>query len=321
MKTIAMFDTSQGTLNQGDFIIAKSIRREMDYLTQSNVVLRFPTHNPLARSYQALFGDVRKEFASYNLKFLCGTNLFKATLLRPNRDWNIGLFDSVLYEGSISLGCGMEMNAPKVNLATKNIYRKILSKEYIHSTRDERTACFLRELGFRAINTGCPTTWSLTQDGVDRAFLAHSDTVLMTLTDYATDKKLDYELFRFLKDTYSKIVFWPQGSSDYMYAKQLGIIEEVEILPPSFEAYDAFQSHDFEYVGTRLHGGIYALTHGHKSIVLSVDHRAPDIAATTGIPVVARGNLVELEKYIKSDIAPKINVPHDAIDSWKKQFI
>ena len=97
-----MFDTSQGTLNQGDFIIAESIRREMDYLTRSNVVLRFPTHSPLARSYQALFGDVRKEFASYNLKFLCGTNLFKATLLRPNRDWNIGLFDSVLNECSKS---------------------------------------------------------------------------------------------------------------------------------------------------------------------------------------------------------------------------
>ena len=129
MEQILLFDTSLGTKNQGDYVIKEAIDREMSYLFRDNVVLRVPTHYPVGRGYQVLFGDIGQSVANSEIKFLCGTNIFKYNICRPNRDWNIGVIDQRLYRSSISLGCGVEMNAAKMTHLSKALYRGILSKD------------------------------------------------------------------------------------------------------------------------------------------------------------------------------------------------
>ena len=320
MKKIMLFDTSLGTRNQGDYVIRDAIDREMSFLFDWNVIYRLPTHTPIARGYQALFGDVKRMMSTSDYKFLCGTNLLKYTLLRPNRDWNIGVLDSSLYRNSIALGCGVEVNSNKPRRHASILYKHILSKEYKHSVRDERTRQFIKNLGFEAINTGCPTTWGLRQESVEKAFESRADDVVFTLTDYSKNPSKDIEIVRLLKRFYRKIWFWPQGSEDYEYAEKLGILQDVELIPPGFSAFQNFQDMKYEYVGTRLHGGIYALSSGHRAIVIAVDHRAIDVGHTTGLYVVPRDRINDVERLIKITSAPVVNVPHNKIQAWKEQF-
>ena len=321
MNQITLFDTSLGTRNLGDYVIKNAIDHEMSYLLQGNVVLRLPTHTPIARSYQVELGDIKTVIGASKYKFLCGTNLFKYTLLRPNRDWNIGLIDSRLYKDAIALGCGVEINARKPSRITGLIYKSILSRTYIHSVRDDRTKNYLNSLGFEAINTGCPTTWSITQDAVERAWSRRSENVLFTLTDYAADPVNDLNLFKILLKKYREIWLWLQGSRDFEYAKRLGILDHVHIIGPNFESFSTFQSKEFEYVGTRLHGGIFSLAHGHRTLITAVDHRALDMGECTGLPVVSRDNEEEIIKNLESDRAPEVKIPTENVKVWKKQFI
>ncbi len=54
MKRIVLFDTSQGTLNSGDFIIRKCLDEEMKFLFENQLIVRYSTHLPISRFYQKL---------------------------------------------------------------------------------------------------------------------------------------------------------------------------------------------------------------------------------------------------------------------------
>ncbi|MEI3046520.1 MAG: polysaccharide pyruvyl transferase family protein [Romboutsia timonensis] len=69
------------------------------------------------------------------------------------------------------------------------MYSKILSKNYIHSVRDERTKRFVEELGYKAINTGCPTMWKFNDEFCKEVPTKKSDKVIFTLTDYSHDRE------------------------------------------------------------------------------------------------------------------------------------
>ena len=55
MKNICIFDTSQGTLNMGDYIIKDSCMRELKDIIGNNFVAEFATHTPIAHDYQVIF--------------------------------------------------------------------------------------------------------------------------------------------------------------------------------------------------------------------------------------------------------------------------
>lgn len=323
MKNVILFDTSYGSLNLGDFIIEEAITREMDYLLSQSFCVRYPTHTPISFNLQSRLPVLStRTCRAADYKFICGTNIVKNTLVRFARDWSINLANAPLYEGSVLLGCGRELNKKHLDSYTKHLYKKILSKEYAHSVRDDRTADFIDSLGFKVLVTGCPTTWGLRNDVVSQAYQKHaSNTVLVTLTDYAKSPQDDVALISFLKERYEKILFWPQGSRDYAYAQELGLLEKVEIVPPNFKSYEACMTRDFDYVGTRLHGGVFALRHGHRTVILSVDNRAADMASTTGLPVVPRTDLRGIGNMLDSQKPPVLNIPLDTINQWKAQFV
>lgn len=322
-KAIVLFDTAAGSQNLGDYIINDCVQRELSFLLDSCFSVRYSTHTPLSGLGSRLFnGEAVRMCGDADYKFLCGTNLLSNAMLRPHPNWSVNIFDCAPYKGSVCVGVGSSIISSRFGTYEKMLYNRILSHDFIHSVRDERTAQILTNMGFKALNTGCPTTWSLEQEDVDRAYerRARPSSVLFTLTDYAPDTVGDVRILDRLLERYERVLFWPQGSKDLGYMTKLGYLDKVVPIAPTLAAYERLMSEPFDYVGTRLHGGVFALSHGHRVIIVAVDHRAKDMAVTSGIPVVSRDDFAAFERELEFDKTPELHIPHDAIVEWKSQF-
>ena len=163
MKNIVVFDTSYGTFNMGDYIINECANKELQTIIQNNFCIRIGTHTPVAHFYQLC--KKRKPVKIINgakYKFITGTNIIKKNMCWPWPDWNVNFFNCSPYKNIILMGCGISGSFDKANWYSTCLYKKILNKNYYHSTRDEKTKKYLESLGLKAINTGCPTLWSIT---------------------------------------------------------------------------------------------------------------------------------------------------------------
>lgn len=322
MKNIVLFDTACGSQNIGDYIICESVEKELEYILADNFYVHYATHTPLTGFISRIFADPVIGYcntASY--KFLCGTNLLSTMMLRPHPNWRVNMFDYKPYRNSICVGVGSDVIHGHMHGYEKQLYKRILSKQYVHSVRDERTAKMLKGLGFKAVNTGCPTTWSLNLQTIENSYGTEKpDAVLFTLTDYAKDKERDIAILDILLHRYETVLFWPQGAQDFEYMKQLGKLNDVKLISPNLKSYQTLMSEPFDYVGTRLHGGIYALAHGHRTVIMAVDHRAKDMALTSGIPVISREDFDALYTALEFHEPPSLHIPYDAIAEWKSQF-
>lgn len=323
MKNICIFDTSQGTLNMGDYIIKDSCMRELKDIIGNNFVAEFATHTPIAHDYQVIFNKTNAVVycKKADLKFLLGTNIITNNLFALSLNWNVNYITSKLYQGTVLMGVGMASDKTNINWYTKKVYKRILSKKYIHSTRDEKTKQFLEQMGFKAINTGCPTMWQLTEKHCKKIPRQKADCVLFTLTDYAKDYKNDKRLIEILKQNYKEIYFWVQGSEDLDYLKSLVDIKNINIINPNIEDLkNILVSKNIDYVGTRLHAGIYAMQHFCRSIIVIVDNRARDMKKNYNLNVIERTNIDELEQMINSNFKTNILINEKNIKIWKNQF-
>lgn len=323
MKKIVMFDTSYSTQNMGDFIINKAINNEMNWLLSDSFVVRYSTHTPISKFFQNFHKNPISSYCHLaDYKFICGTNIFKYNLFHLCPDFNINLSDIKNYKSCIAVGCGVAPEGCRLNGYTKYIYKRILSKEYIHSVRDEATKIFLEGLGFRAINTGCPTMWGLTKEHCSKIPLKKSKDVVFTLTDYKRDSENDKKLIEILVKNYENVYFWIQGSNDYEYLSTLCDLKKINIINPNLDSYEKFlDNHDVDFVGTRLHAGICAMQHFKRTIIISVDNRADDIKKTHNIVTVQREDIVnKLGDMINSEFPTDINIDLENIETWKAQF-
>lgn len=131
----------------------------------------------------------------------------------------------------------------------------------------------------------------------------------------------DQMLVDTLKREYDHVSFWIQGDKDEAYFQALSNTENIEIIPPHKSAYEAVLLRDnIEYVGTRLHGGIYALKHKKRAIIISIDERAKGISADTGLITIEKDALDELPSLINSEFETRLNIPFNEIARWKAQF-
>lgn len=323
MKKIVIFDTSSGSFNMGDYIIVDSAMDELKSILKGNFRVKVGTHNPVAHFYQSNpKRKVTKYFDNADYKFLLGTSILKENMFYPWPDWNVNIFNYRFYRNTVLVGAGLEGKKEKVNFYSKYLYKNILNKNYVHSTRDEEAKIFLESLGLKAINTGCPTMWSLTKEHC--ACIPHnkSDKVVFTLTDYRRNEEMDQFLIDTLLDNYNEVFFWVQGSYDYEYFKGLKNTDNINVISPTFEDYKEFLiNNNVDFVGTRLHAGIFALKMKRRSIIIGVDNRARDIKKSYNIPMIDRNNLKsELESKIKSDFETNINIDVDKIKKWRSQF-
>lgn len=325
MKRIVLFDPSYGTSNMGDYIINESLMSEMSYLFDDSFTVRYSTHNPLLRPLQFLRSNrIIRNCRDADLKFIGGTNILKDNLLKLDPGWNVNLTSSRLYSGAICIGAGRAITRAggRPNSYTRRVYERALSKDFSHSVRDEKSKVYLESLGFKAINTGCPTTWALTPELAADIPTEKAPNVVLTLTDYARDHDADSLLLSTLIENYESVSCWIQGASDYDYITSFEQSSRIKLIPPSLAAFAReLDRDDTEYVGTRLHAGIYALQRRTRSMIISVDNRAEDMASSNGIPVVTRANLRSLPELVNSERVTSFNVDSDAVNEWKSQFV
>jgi len=200
----------------------------------------------------------------------------------------------------------------------------VLSASGLHSVRDSYAEQQLKNVGIsNVVNTGCPTTWVLTETHCSEIPIKKGKDAVVVLTDYSRNE-LDSAMLKFVCANYHKVYFWCQGTQDYEYLESLGFTSKVDVIPSSLAAYRQLLSDktlSLDYVGTRLHGGIYALKHKRRSIIIGVDHRANEMGKDLNLPVVDRYALDgELEEKIINDFEIKVNLPMANIDKWCSQF-
>lgn len=323
--------------NTGDKIIAESCRKYLEEIFGECFEVDIPTRDRLSQVS-------RFHIATADYSVVCGTNLLSSDIkawsqwiadrAEARRIVNAGIRkrDYLDYRAVIEkreqnrpilLGVGWWQYQDRPTAYTQRVFRRLLSRTGLHSVRDSYTMQMLKNCGIEnVVNTGCPTMWGLTPEFCRDIPVKKADRVITTLTDYMRDREQDELLFSILTEHYSEVCVWLQALEDYEYLLSLKNGSRVTVIAPTLSAYDqCLESGEIDYVGTRLHGGIRALNHKKRSMILSVDNRAAEIAKDTGLPVIRREELGEkLEAWIYGGKRTQILLPQADIDRWKAQF-
>ena len=317
MNRIILYNPSITTLNIGDEIIFESVHKHIEPILENAFVINVSTHLPVSDLFA-------RALTKADYKFVCGTNLLRNRLGGRFRQWDINIFNAKRLGPCVLVGVGWQKDGKSLSRYTKCLYKKILSKDVMHSVRDEYTKTQLEKMGFtNVINTGCATMWDLTEEKCNSITKKKSGKVIYTLTDYNRDEKMDKKVVDILCKEYEEVYLWIQGNDDEEYAEDLGILDRVTVIPPTLKAYDeVLEQNDVEYFGTRLHGGIRALQHGKRTMIIAVDGRALEKKRDFNLPVVERSALTYelIHSLIYDERATEINIPVENIKRWKKQF-
>jgi Polysaccharide pyruvyl transferase len=316
MKKISVFDTTISNYNLGNWIIMDAVYLHLYEMFSNDFFFKIPnieitkhTLNYLSTSDRIFFGGTNALSSKMESYKQLGFNLLNCHKIKDVTLMGVGWWQ---YQNI------------KTSRYTKYILSKTLSPQYFHSVRDNYTKNKLNDIGFKnVINTGCPTLWNFTKQHCVSIPKYKTDNVILTLTDYNQDFVRDKRLIEILLKNYSKIYFWVQGKGDYDYIKTLVAENFYEIIPPYLDAFDDFlKNNTVDYIGTRLHAGIRALQYKRRSLILSVDNRAAEMAKDFNLPVIQRDNIETIEhQFILSEYTTDINIPFQDIYKWKNQFV
>lgn len=312
----ALYSVDVTSPNIGDQVISRAVHRELRLIFgESTEIVAIPSHQfPNRNSLQLL------EDAEYI--FVGGSNLLWFRRWFPT-SWKIGPFGLAYYRNLILLGVGWGSYDIKANAYGKWICSVILSQNHTHSVRDSFTRGIAdHDLQLPKVsNTACPTMWRLTEDLVRSIHRHKGDECIFSLTDYSKDPHLDSQLIKDLTALYNgRILFWPQGNGDLDYCKSLGYTGRVIDRSLSSLVSILSSGTQLDYVGTRLHAGILCLEHRVRSLIISIDNRAQEIAADTGLPVVARNDRAGLLNWVNGDAVTCVRLPVNEIALWRQQF-
>ncbi len=329
MKKIVVFDTALGTSNVGDEIILDSIYDNMSDVFDEHFSLRLATHVNNFSMKQVLHRNTKiRYFQNADWKFICGTNLIAQTRFgKINSQWQLYPSNLSIYKNCVLIGAGTTQATEKLDFYARHLYRKVLSKEYVHSVRDDLTRRVVESLGCRAINTGCPTLWKLTPEHCEKIPTKKAPNCVMSVSGYSpqTDRMRDLKMLEILRRNYKTVWAWIQTTDDESYLasleKQAGIEPFARIYSLS-RFRDVLQNGDVDYVGTRLHGGVFAMQHFCRSLVISIDHRAEGFHRSNHLPILRRTEVEDqLESVIHSEFATEISIDSEAIAAFKSQFV
>lgn len=318
INNISVLDTSICTQNIGDEIIMEAVYDELYDIFKDEMFFKIPTHEIIGKSSLSLIRN--SQFG-----IVGGSNILSSSM-NKYKQWRIYLTQSFFINNKIILlGVGWRNYQNKPNFFTKKILKTLLNQNFLHSVRDYYTESQLKKVGLsNVINTGCPTIWKLTDKHCSQIKENKSNLVVFTLTDYSKAFIEDKFFIELLLNSYENVFYWTQSSKDLVYLHELDIerINEISIIPPSLRAFNQFlETHDCDYVGTRLHGGIKALQRKKRTIIIGIDNRAIEKKKDFNLKVIERMNMKsELENMIKSDFKTEIKLPIENINIWKSQF-
>lgn len=312
---VVMFDPALASQNIGDEIISTSACKWLLPLFPDSFVMHVSSHQKMSFRYKRYINDSK-------LTFVLGSNLLKAGMLFGFRQWDVSVFDTFQVNDAVLVGCGWHTYEKRIDPYSKFLYHRLLSDHYFHSVRDEYAKKKLEEMGItNVLNTGCATMWGFTPEyclGIPKTKAAN---VVATLTDYNQDPERDEQMLSTLLRNYEKVSLWLQGNGDRSYVSNLPSFAKCEVIPSTLEAFDdALDREDADYVGTRLHGGIRALQHGRRSLILTIDNRAREMHKDFNIPVLEREQIEKLDDWVCGENSTDIRIPVDEIERFLGQF-
>jgi SAM-dependent methyltransferase len=311
-------EDNRGTLssNLGDLIIEKAVRRELAMFAGDSRIFSVSTQAyPEAKQISRILRS--------GLRIVGGTNLLSSNMDTYNQ-WKIKPRDAALIRKAVLLGVGWWQYQDEPNEYTKNLLRRCLSDQWLHSVRDSYTLQKMRSMGFEnVINTGCPTMWPLVDINRSEFPTEKADSVLLMLTDYISlyqKPELDVTLVELLLSRYRTVYYWPQGRQDLELVRQWS--GQLKILEPNIQSLFSLIEgpESFDYVGTRLHGGVACLLARRRSLILEVDNRAAEIAKDTNLPTCARDDFEFISRWIDGPTETRITMDAKAIRLWREQF-
>jgi hypothetical protein len=267
-------------------------------------VFRLPSHEALSRrSYYFL--------RQSDLCLIGGTNVL------ASKGWRLRWFDSIFLRNAICFGVTWGGIRSKPSFRDRILLRRVLDAGQIHSVRDRYTKNLLDQIGVASISTSCPTMWTLSPEHCAAVPQVKAKHVLFTLTAYRCEPTADRAMIDILKRHYETLHFFPQMHGDYAYFRDLNI-EDVRIIGPNLRSYDQFLANEeVDYVGSRLHGGIRALQFKKRTLIIGIDHRSAEIASDTGLPVIRRTEMKDLETWVNGCVPTTIKLPTENIANWK----
>ena len=313
---IFLFDPGVSSTNLGDLIISEGVRREIAHLFPHDRLVVASTHTYLS-------AEVRKVAVRSRQVLVGGSNLLSPEMLRY-RSWKLGPMDVLALRNQVLLGTGWGKYMDKPDALSRRVLRAVLSDTAVHAVRSDYTRLQLANLGIHnVVNTGCPTLWTLTPSFCAEIPATKAAAAVFTLTDYDSEPDLDRVLVETVCAAYDEVYFWPQGVRDREYLESLDLdLSRVGRVDPSLQAYDdLLAAGGCDYVGTRLHGGIRALQHGLRTIIVSIDNRAVEMARDFCLQVVHRQDLRQrLAREIENPQPCQVRIDAEAIETFRNQF-
>jgi hypothetical protein len=310
MGMVVLADTSVASDNVGDQIIVAAARRELAQLLGDRVTFTVSTHSPLGHRGHRLLREAEAAF-------VLGTNLLPAT---PSirQLWRVPPLPA--RERKFVL-CGVGFGG-QPSVASARFLRTVLHPDALHSTRDERTASFLRDVGLQAINTGCPTTWSSPRGcGEPARWNRQSAAAVLVLNASLGQADVERRIAHATLDAFEEVTVWPQAGRDVEYVRRL-VGGRARVLPGSLAAYEAALGAEVDVVTTRLHAALRAMGLGRRTTLFALDDRVARTAKDARCTVFpAPADQASAGAAITSpDHAPF--TPHDeAIGTWHESTI
>ncbi len=313
MKRAVVLDTSIASTNIGDQIIMEAVRDELGSPLRDVFTSSVASHETMGRKGRGL---VR----SADLTVAGGSNLI-ASHIWARSVWRLKPIDAFTGMNVVLMGVGWYQFQSKPDPYTAWLLRRVLHPTALHSVRDGYTAKMLASIGiFNCINTGCPTLWGLTPTHCANLPRDKGKSVVTTVNTYIKDAVADSAMIRLLRQKYDTIHAWVQTAEDHDYLRDLG--SDIQIIDPSLAAFDRLlrENADVDYVGNRLHGGIRALQHGRRAIIVEIDNRAAEMGRDFQLPTVARTDYHRMSAMIDGPLDIAVRPPLDAIARWKEQL-
>lgn len=312
VQNIFLFDTAIDSDNLGDEVITDAVNRIMTEIFGTASFDRIATHRRMT-------GAERRRVSAGDFGIVGGTNILKSRMLF-RQNWKLGLRDMLSLRNAVMLGVGWQFYGGKPDFISRWFFRRALAPGYIHSVRDEHTLELLQSLVPKVMYTGCPTMWEFDAVTCARVPTAKAKNAIFSVTYYRPLPDVDRAILQLLLARYETVYLWAQQFEDVEYIKSLGLAGGVWI-DRSLAAYDQIlATEDVDVLGSRLHGGIRALSRGRRALILEIDNRAREIGRKTLLPCSPRDDLARMAVWTAGSAPLAVTMPWDNIAAWKAQF-
>ena len=312
-NTITLLNTQIGSDNLGDDIVMYYTRRALEPLLKGYKVYEVATHLPPSDS------DI-EHMNSSKAVIACGTNFLKSNL-GPSGSSNWVFDVKMIHMKNFILFAAGSGNFGEYSSYSCVIWNTLLHNGWLHSVRESDTEDELLHKWkvSNVINTGCVTLFGGKVDEMCKDIPTRkASKVILTVNGSRKDAKLDLFLFSLCEELYDEVYFWPQGDQDLDWISSIYDLAKVKVVERTLDAYNqVLMMDDLDYIGSRLHGGIHAMAHGKRSLIIAIDNRAVAFHKDTNIPIIYGSQVrSSLGERILTDWKTDIHLDYESIEQW-----